>query len=98
MATHKDLDRLRVAIRNDLLSLIRKDSAAVINQVASDVGSMSESLGASEEHKVLRTEKGAILEMDVEVPTENAPEFLIQADKTIRGAFRFGKWSDMKVK
>lgn len=98
MVVYRDLDRLRVAIRNDLLALIKKDSVTITNQVAADAGLISESLGASEEHKISKTDKGAILKMDVEVPVENAAEFLTQIDEAIRGTFRFNKWSDMKVK
>ena len=97
MPVFRDLDRLKVAIRNDVMSLIKKDASNAINEVAAKLDSIMGSTGAIGETKTTKTDKGAAIEVNVEVPVDNAVEFISKVDNVIKDTFRFGRWSDMSV-
>jgi len=95
MATFGDFDRLKVAMRNDLIARMKKDSSKTLDQVANSVDKISKKAGADSETSVSKTDKGAILKTKADVPTKNAAKFIKDVDGTIKRTF--GSWSDMKV-
>ena len=97
MQTYKDMDRLNTVIRRDVMSLLKRDVLKIIGEVSDKIDSVVENTESSGESKIIRLETGASIKVESDVPIDNVSEFVIGIDNAVKGTFRFGKWSDMKV-
>lgn len=94
---YHDTDRLRVAVRHDVTKLIKNDMQKIVDQIETKINNVIENTDASGGIKTTRTDKGINVKGVINVPVDNAPEFVVNIDNSIKGSFKFGKWSDMKV-
>jgi hypothetical protein len=97
MPVYNDLDRLGATIKNDLLSLIRKDSYRLIDQVANKLENVQETTKSSGNVTIEKTDKGAKLKANLNVSADNASDLIFGIDNAVKDTFRFGNWSDMRV-
>jgi len=98
MPIFSDIDRLQTAMKNGLMNAIKKDSTKLANQIASEINSLIEEAGGEGTASVQKTNNGATANASVEIPTNNAADFALRMDDIINKTFRFGQWSDMRIK
>jgi hypothetical protein len=94
MSVFSDPDRLKAAIKRDVEKLIQRDSLSLVGDVANKIGEIE---GATADADIKKFPGSIILNMDAEVPADNAAHFVMEVDASIKGAFRFGQWSDMRI-
>jgi len=98
MPIFTDTDKLNFIMRRDIISSIKKKSLEAIAEASNKVGGVLEEAEATDsEVRVIREDKAVKMEVTTNVPIENAAEVANKIDGAIKGTFRFGKWSDMKV-
>lgn len=90
-----DFDKLKAKIRSDIEDIIRENINEELNSMSERIGSVSENYGEADEPVVKKDFNGGSVRVDVNVPVDNAPEFLVDIDKEIR--HRYGNWSDMRI-
>jgi len=94
-----NLPTAKFAIVNDLTKRIRDDSAKLAENVAYEINDFVEKTDNTQgKVEVSKNIAGANVKAKVKVPLDNAADFALKVDDAINKTFRFGKWSDMRIK
>ena len=97
MPIYRDPDKLKVAIRRDVESLVKRDSLKLAGEVASKIADVGAEIGAETEANIKIIPGQVTLEVEAVVPESNAAGFETGVDNAIKGTFRFGEWSEMRI-
>jgi len=97
MKKFDDFDRLKTSIKNDVVKSIRDDSHGITDGISDGINQLINSTGSRGKIQNKRTDKGSLLSVKAEVPSDNASLFVSGVDNIVHSVFRFDKWSDMEI-